>query len=134
MKRFLLAGGIALGIVACYLTLRWISWLAGPRPQYPVYPHVQRAIMHPESQRLEFHTRDSAAQVREFYTATLLGDRWRLARDVPDRLVFERFWANFERREELTVALWAYASPPLVTGTVSYRTEPFYPCVSPDMC
>ncbi|HYF64408.1 MAG TPA: hypothetical protein VD886_16410 [Herpetosiphonaceae bacterium] len=140
MRRFLLAGGIVLGIAGCYLTLRWISWLTGPRPQYPAYPRVQWVTMHPAVQgagqtlpaRLEFQTRDSAAQVRAFYTANLRDERWTLARDAPDRLVFERFWTSVEQREEITVALDISAS--LITGTVSYRAEPFYPCGPPALC
>jgi hypothetical protein len=142
MKRFLLPSSIMLGILACYLGLRGIQWLTGPRPQYPVYPRVHHTRMHPASQsqhhprpaQLEFSTADSPMKVQMWYRTTLGQDRWTLTQDWPDRLVFQRSWASYELREELTVTLWIQTPQDPLTGTIMYRTEPFFLCGPPALC
>jgi hypothetical protein len=142
MKRLLLPGSIVLGILACYLLLRGVQWLTGPRPQYPVYTPVDSSLMHAESRQhgqiipaqLEFRTHDSAAAVRAWYTTTLVHDRWTLTQDRPDRLVFERTWAGPKVQEVLTITLAVTGTPEVVIGFVSYHTVPLEVCEAPVLC
>jgi hypothetical protein len=142
MKRLFLASSIVLGILACYLVLLGIQWLTSPRPQYPAYPHVDSRIMHAESRQygqvipaqLEFRTHDPAATVRAWYTTTLEQDWWISTQDRPDRLVFERTWAELKVREVLTITLSVSAPAAVITGVVSYHTLPLAVCEPPAFC
>lgn len=142
MKRLFLASSIVLVILACYLVLLGIQWLTSPRPQYPAYPRGDSRIMHAESRqhgqvipaRLEFRTHDSAATVRDWYTTTLVQDGWTLTQNRSDHLVFERAWAQLKVREVMMITLSVTAPPEVITGFVSYHTQPLTVCEPPAFC
>ena len=140
MKRILAIGGVVLGLSGLIGVLVWIRSFDAPTPQYPVYPHVESSTFFPPSPgnrdtipaRVEFRTQDSAAQIRAFYTTTLLQDHWTLLSDWPNSFVFEKRWIERQRVEEITIRLRPGTAG--ITGTVSYRLYPFVPCGPPVLC
>ena len=140
MNRLFLSSGIVLGLAALFVLLVWIRSLDAPKAQYPLYPQIEYRRFHPQSQVdektkaawLELRTRDSFADIRDFYTTTLVPKHWILTVDMPNRLVFQKTWSEHNRAEELIIQV--RSTTEVLIGTVSYRTYPFAACTPPVLC
>ncbi|MBA3469018.1 MAG: hypothetical protein H0T53_05185 [Herpetosiphonaceae bacterium] len=140
MKRLFLGSGIVLGLAAVLVLLGWIRSLDAPKAQYPLYPHSEYSLFHSPSQVggktkaawLEFRTSDSFADIRNFYTTTLVPEHWILTVDMPNRLVFQKTWSERDRAEELIIQI--RSTTEALSGTVAYREYLYKGCAAPVLC